>query len=218
MILSSNARSLTGMRGGRGPEGSPYGEKDKSRQWGISSEEIKPDHFLRYSLAVSLAYGRVLDAACGCGYGSSMLYRKTGNVVGVDYDLEAIEWATKYFEGPKYLHAKIEDSPWGGDFDTVVSLETIEHMEDPSPSLKAIRAACRGIFIASVPNQDNYPFIKSKYAKDSSPHFRHYTPKEFEDLLNDHHFWVEKKYCQKSKGKPEVIEGTDGKFIIYVCK
>ena len=212
-----SAKRITGLRGGRGAVDNPVQFRDQSRQWPTIESGISSHHYLRYVFAASLASGRTLDAACGCGYGSSMLFRKTRDVTGVDYNLEAIDWATKYFDGPKYLHAKIEDSPWAGDFKTVVSLETIEHIQNPGPSLRVLRSACAGEFIASVPNEELYKFNAEHFKNDESPHFRHYTPAEFEQLLNDHHFRVTGKFCQKSKGEPEVIEGTDGKFLIYVC-
>lgn len=208
------------MRGGRGPVQDPKDLPDMSRQWETSPELVRMysgHHYYRYEFAVQYAFGRVLDAACGCGYGSSMLFEKTEDVTGVDYDLEAINWARQYFSDTFFIHSKIEELPDIGEFDTVVSLETIEHMPDPSPSLRRLRKLCRGTFIASVPNEELYHFDPEVFKNDNSPHFRHYTPKEFDELLHDHHFRVRERYCQVSKQFPEVVEGTQGKFLIYVC-
>jgi hypothetical protein len=62
-----------------------------------------------------------------------------------------------------------------------------------------------------------YPFVAANFANDDSPHFRHYTPKEFEQLLEEAGFAVQMKLCQKSKQEPEVVEGTNGRFLVYVC-
>lgn len=190
---------------------------DRSRQWETSPEMVSLHHYLRYEFASKVARGRVLDAACGVGYGTSMLYHATGSAVGIDYDLEAIEWAKKYFPGPEFIHGTIESSPWAGEFDTVVSLETIEHIAFPYTSMKALRAACRGKFIASVPNEELYPFNPNDFLQDKSPHHRHYTPQQFEEFLNENHFRVSEKWCQVSKQQPELVHGTHGKFLIFVC-
>ena len=170
---------------------------------------------MRYAVAVIYARGRILDAACGCGYGSSMLEQK-GTVTGVDQSEEAIAWANKYFPGPTYVKGKIEEVE--GEYETVVSLETIEHLEDPTPALKAFRKVCVGRFIASVPNETLYPFRAEVFAKDAPPHYRHYTPEQFEDFLAGHGFTTKRKFAQVSKQDPMPIEGTEGRFLIYVCE
>jgi 2-polyprenyl-3-methyl-5-hydroxy-6-metoxy-1,4-benzoquinol methylase len=174
-------------------------------------------HKNRYEFAANLASGRILDASCGCGYGSQILSRDGKEVVGVDLSPDAVEWAEEYFPGPKYIVGNIEDEPWEGKFQTVVSLETIEHIKDPTKALQAFRRACVGEFIASVPNEENYPFKAENFANDESPHYRHYRPQEFEALLTKHGFSVVERCCQASKSKPEMRMGTDGKFLIYVC-
>lgn len=190
---------------------------DASRQWVTRTAPISEHHAWRYMIAVGLASGRILDAACGTGYGSFLLHKVSQQVVGVDKDQDAIDWAKRNFAGPTFVQGDIEDSPWEGEFETVVSLETIEHIKEPDKALKAFRRACVGRFIASVPNEDLYPFKAENFATDSSPHYRHYTPAEFESLLNGHGFNVLRRFCQVSKLDPEPIEGTNGKFLIYVC-
>lgn len=191
--------------------------KDESRQWGTNYYEIAPDHVLRYQFALGFAKGRVLDAACGCGYGSRMLSTVAEEVVGVDADEDAISWAKAHFPGPSYLRGRIEEVPWEGEFETVVSFETIEHIKEPQAALQAIRRACIGTFIASVPNEELYPFKAETFANDASPHYRHYTPLEFKALLSSAGFTVTKMLRQHSKVKPLLVGGTDGQVLIYVC-
>ena len=190
---------------------------DQSRQWPTHYAQSANHHRNRYEFAAKYASGRILDASCGSGYGSAILSVGGKEVVGVDVSKQAINWANRFFSGPEYICGGIEDSPWTGTFDTVVCLETIEHIKDPSAVLKALRISCAGEFIASVPNEDNYPFIAANFAGDESPHYRHYRPQEFEELLDAHGFRVTERFCQVSKGKPDVISGTDGMFLIYIC-
>lgn len=190
---------------------------DTSRQWSRTTHGVRPDHFKRYELAARYASGRVLDAACGCGYGSKILLNSAQLVVGVDASAQAIQWAEEHFQGPYFIQGKIEDEPWTGRFETVVSLETIEHIKDPKASLEAFRRACVGTLIASVPNEERYPFKAENFARDESPHFRHYRPEEFEDLLKDCGFKVTERFCQKDK-KGEIYAGSDGMFMIFIAE
>lgn len=190
---------------------------DQSRQWVKTPKAARPDHVRRYELAARYASGRVLDAACGCGYGSKILLGSADLVVGVDASASAIHWAEEHFQGPYFIQGKIEDEPWNGKFETVVSLETIEHIKDPKPALEAFRRACIGTLIASVPNEERYPFQAEKFAKDESPHFRHYRPEEFEDLLKECGFKVTERFCQKDK-LGEIHAGSDGMFLIVVAE
>ena len=54
--------------------------------------EIWYEHWHRYALAARYAAGRrVLDAACGEGYGSALLARHAKDVVGVDKALPGFQ-------------------------------------------------------------------------------------------------------------------------------
>ncbi|HET9189593.1 MAG TPA: SAM-dependent methyltransferase, partial [Rudaea sp.] len=56
--------------------------------------EIRYEHWARYAFALELARGkRVLDAACGEGYGSAMLAGAAASVLGVDIAADAIAHA-----------------------------------------------------------------------------------------------------------------------------
>ncbi len=190
---------------------------DQSRQWVKTPRAARLDHVRRYELATRYASGRVLDAACGCGYGSKILLESADLVVGVDSSASAIRWAEEHFQGPYFIQATIEDEAWTGKFETVVSLETIEHLKDPRPALEAFRRACVGTLIVSVPNEERYPFQAEKFARDESPHYRHYRPEEFEDLLKSCGFKVTERFCQKDK-KGEIYAGSDGMFMVMVAE
>lgn len=141
---------------------------------------------------------------------------ESGVAVGVDCNLGAIEWAEEHFSGPEFIQGKIEDEPWSGKFETVVSLETLEHLKDPLIALKAFRRACNGILIASVPNEELYPFKAEAFARDEYPHFRHYTPLQFQELLEAGGFKVVERFCQVSKREPQITAGTAGRFLTFI--
>ena len=145
-----------------------------------------------------------------------MLLENAQLVVGVDMSAQAIHWAEEHFQGPCFVQGLIEEEPWTGKFETVVSFETIEHISNPKQALEAFRKACIGTFIVSTPNEERYPFRAEKFANDESPHFRHYKPEEFETLLQSCGFKVIEKFCQKDK-QGQIYTGTDGMFLIYRC-
>lgn len=190
---------------------------DASRQWVRAPHDARPDHWKRYELAARYAIGRVLDAACGCGYGSKILLGSAQLVVGIDSSAQAIQWAEEHFQGPYFIQGKIEDEPWTGKFETVVSLETIEHIKDPKPALEAFRRACIGTLVASTPNEDFFQFRAENFARDDSPHFRHYTPGQFEDLLKVCGFRITERFCQKDKAG-DIHAGTEGRFQIVIAE
>lgn len=126
-----------------------------------SDDIVLMDHFHRYRLASSCAYGTVLDIACGIGYGSGFIANnaRVTNYIGVDISPEAIDKAKKNYSsdtcnfhvGTAYDLFFIEDKS----IDTIVSMETIEHLDKPELAIKEFRRILKddGILIGSVPTK-----------------------------------------------------------------
>ena len=182
------------------------------RQYSSSLKSIHPGHIARYAFAMNRCKGSILDAACGCGYGSKML-TSCGPVVGVDLEREAIDFAKANYAGPEY---RLDDvcNPQGA-FDWVVSFETIEHIADPVAALKAFRASKN--LVVSTPNSQKYKFNPESYKADKYPHLRHYTPEELEALLSECGWTVMDRYSQTEKISPVGDWGV-GMFQVFVCR
>jgi len=95
--------------------------------------EIAYEHWHRYAFARRFVAGRrVLDAACGEGYGTALLATIASSAVGVDVDLATIEHArATYGESARlrFLAASCTGLPLPSEsVDVVVSFETIEHI------------------------------------------------------------------------------------------
>lgn len=90
------------------------------------------EHLRRYAAVRRFIYGRVLDFACGCGYGTYLLSNnpEVSEIIGVDKDEESIKWAKKEYEGGSCKFICDDVQNLSGKFDTFVSLETIEHFAD----------------------------------------------------------------------------------------
>jgi len=116
-------------------------------------------HLERYSFAARHLRGaNVLDMACGVGYGTRFLVERCPQIAlahGVDISSAAISYARVRY-GHAHIEYFCEDAIRFGDsqaYDTVVSLETVEHMPKPPEFVSHLAGLLRpgGVLIASVP-------------------------------------------------------------------
>ncbi len=148
------------------------------------------EHMARYAFACRLArQKRVLDAACGAGYGSAALAEQASFVAGLDVSLEAVEAARKtYARGNlAFLAGRAEQMPFrDGSFDLIVAFEVIEHLEDWRALLAEARRllAAGGQFIVSTPNRLYYAETREK-AGPNPYHVREFDFAEFRAALEE---------------------------------
>lgn len=131
----------------------------------LESPEIAYEHWHRYQLAARLVAGkRVLDIACGEGYGSALLGRVAASVVGVDVSAEAVAHAAAVHAAPnvRFVQGSVEAVPVEGTgaFDVIVSFETIEHVSEEAQHA-FLREARRllapgGLLVISTPDKRVY--------------------------------------------------------------
>jgi 2-polyprenyl-3-methyl-5-hydroxy-6-metoxy-1,4-benzoquinol methylase len=191
------------------------------RQVNPTIKGIRPDHTYRYFWARDRALSPVLDAACGVGYGSRIMADAGKDVVAVDIEPLAIQYGQRHYAHPHihWITANLLDEPWGAEqFNTVVSFETLEHLEWPDLALGSFHDALLdgGRLLVSVPNEERMPFKAENFTKDTYPHRRHYTPEQFEKLLTDNGFEVTYRGSQPSK-ESAVHDGTHGLFLVYAA-
>lgn len=125
--------------------------------------EIWYEHWHRYAFVLSLARGkRVLDAACGEGYGSALLARVADDVTGIDLDEATIAHAATRYAGVPRLRLRqgsvtaIEADDAA--FDLIVSFETIEHLLEQERMLDEFRRVLKpdGLLVISSPDREAY--------------------------------------------------------------
>src|SRR3954452_13780331 len=130
---------------------------------------------------------RVVDLACGEGYGSAVLARRAASVVGVDANPEAFEHARlKYTTGSVTFERDMIET-WRGDVDAVVFLQTIEHVQDPDAVMAHIRELIgeHGIAFVSTPNL--LTLAGPGEEKSGNPwHVKEYRADEFRALCEAH--------------------------------
>lgn len=181
------------------------------RQLASHLSGIRNDHLARY-LWVSERLGdngHVIDAACGCGYGSSVLADRGFNVTSIDIASDAIDYAKKHWDRPS-ITWRVGDlsTPELPHADFVVSFETVEHLRDPKPFLLAAHKAAPRL-VVSVPNQNVIPFVKKRFPF----HYRHYTLSEITGLLDECGWTVTDWFGQRDKFSM-VWPQLDGRTIV----
>lgn len=115
------------------------------------------NHIKRYRFVRDhVLQGKIIDCACGTGYGASMVMhrRDISRYVGVDMSDFAVGFSGKLVRDDRCLFvnsplAEVEETG----FENVVSLETIEHTPDPHAFLEdlAAKMAPAGQLILSLP-------------------------------------------------------------------
>lgn len=192
------------------------------RQVSSNLDKIRKDHVGRYKFACNFINVNdvVLDCACGVGYGSFILSKKSNlsTILAVDIDMRTIKFARKHYYDDKitYKNGDIFSLDIPDDhFDCIVSFETIEHV-DGSTLIKLFYRKLKkdGLLVVSTPNQDMQPFN----AKDFPFHLRHYTPSEFNILLTSNGYEILGRYTQFDREKEKVSDNWNGLFNIAVCK
>jgi len=150
-------------------------------------------HLVVYEWASLLLAGRrVVDLACGEGYGTALLGTTAASAVGVDANPEAFEHARARYTRPGVTFERDMVERWSGDVDAVVFLQTIEHVPDPDAVLEHVRALIgeRGIAIVSTPNV--LTLAPKGAERSGNPwHVREYRPQEYRALCSAHFAQVE---------------------------
>src|SRR5438309_350896 len=97
---------------------------------------------------------RVLDMACGEGYGSAVLATTAAAVVGVDANPEAHEHARLRYRAGNLRFERAPLESFREPADAVVLLQTIEHLSRPESALAHLRslAGTGGVVFVSTPN------------------------------------------------------------------
>lgn len=168
----------------------------------LMKDEMAIEHYHRYHAAMHLVKGkRVLDIACGEGYGTALLASTALTVCGVDIDKYCIEHAQKKygldFSNINFVIGETGKIPLDDhSVDVVVSFETIEHINESAQKeflleVKRVLTA-GGILIISTPDKQNYSI---RFNHTNEFHLKEFYKDEFFTFLGNY-FVNTYKYLQ----------------------
>jgi ubiquinone/menaquinone biosynthesis C-methylase UbiE len=144
------------------------------------------EHIYRYRFAAQFVQGkRLLDIACGEGYGLAALVKAGAkSAVGVDISEEACLHARKKY-GVDARQGSAESIPLSDDsVDVIISFETIEHVEKPGLFLdECVRVlAPGGTLIISTPNKGASDYVNPFHCSElTEQEFRQILQARFQD-------------------------------------
>jgi 2-polyprenyl-3-methyl-5-hydroxy-6-metoxy-1,4-benzoquinol methylase len=145
-------------------------------------------HLVVYRWIAARAHGRrVVDLACGEGYGSAVLGGTAASVVGVDANPEAFEHARAKYTSPDVRFERDMIETWTGDVDCVVFLQTIEHVQDPDAVLEHVRELIGPDGVAYVSTPNVLTLAPKGAERSGNPwHVREYKAHEYRALCERH--------------------------------
>ncbi|MES2437245.1 MAG: methyltransferase domain-containing protein [Patescibacteria group bacterium] len=146
----------------------------------IELSMIRQEHIKRYASIRRFCYGKVLDCACGSGYGSFLI---SGNpdvehVTGADINAEAVVWAQKEYGDKKNKFIAASADTVKGKFDTLVTIETIEHIKDSSTIPTLVERCKIDNLIISFPDKKTMHY--------NTHHMHDFVRQEIVDLFPNH--------------------------------
>lgn len=129
---------------------------------------------------------KVLEIGCGVGTFTRLIGETGAEVLGLDINKEFVEvarQATSDIDLVKVDQADVTNGDWNKEFDTVVALDVIEHIEDDRAMLEALFAALHpgGTAIIKVPAmQSIYGTLDEVVG-----HYRRYSRKTIEAVMSE---------------------------------
>ncbi len=145
------------------------------------------EHYTRYYFVKDLCRGkRVLNVACGAGYGSEVLIGSAKEVYNIDISEKLVAYGNLKYGNYKNHFLTMDAQKMSfpdGYFDIIVSFETFEHL----PKYKSFLSECHrvlgkdGQMVVSMPNKNiTSPNLK----KPLNPfHFKEWTVAEFKKAI-----------------------------------
>jgi SAM-dependent methyltransferase len=151
---------------------------ERSSHIEVSDNFVNARHILTYEHALQYVKGNLLEVGSGEGYGIGIVIPHVDHYTAIDkYPIE-----TAHLEGKPFVFKQMEIPPFSGladnTFDTVISFQVIEHIEDDNQFVKEIHRVLKpgGKAIIATPN------IKMSLTRNPW-HVREYTQTELENLI-----------------------------------
>jgi len=174
--------------------------------------------------------GKLLDIGAGYGFFLEIARQRGWDVYGTELTDEAVNHCKE--KGLKMFKGELQNIDFGDlEFDVIISIEVIEHINNPNEYLKKANEILRkgGKFYLTTPNYNSYLRyrLKEDYNVIEYPnHLCYYTRKTLAKLFNDNGFrthniqttGISLTRLRTSKGKSDqeyVSETSDDEMVRY---
>lgn len=130
---------------------------------------------------------RVLDLACGEGYGAAVLADRLGSCIAIDLEVAPLAGSAARYDHVTFLAGSALRLPFAdATFDAVGALQVIEHLTETDGFLAEIARVLKpdGFAYLTTPNIDQLPRNATK--EFNAFHLRDFTPREVRDELVKH--------------------------------
>lgn len=144
-------------------------------------------HLVVYDwIAERVAGGRVVDMACGEGYGTAVLAEHAEHATGVDANPDAYAHAQAKYASDKIAIVRDLIESYSEPADAVVFLQTIEHLHEPRTALEHFASMLQpgGAVYVSTPNVLTLA-PKGAERSDNPFHIHEYKAGEFRALCEE---------------------------------
>jgi 2-polyprenyl-3-methyl-5-hydroxy-6-metoxy-1,4-benzoquinol methylase len=100
---------------------------------------------------------KIIDVGCGTGLFAFCAAQKGATVLGIDYSKVAIDIAKEKYKAPNLQFKQLDAARLCGKYDVIVSIGTLEHMDNPFKILKLFKKhlTINGRIIITSPNWTN---------------------------------------------------------------
>ncbi len=145
-------------------------------------------HLVVYEWIAARVRGlRVIDMACGEGYGAAVLACAAAQVTGVDANPEAHEHARLRYRADNLCFVRDMVQTYAEPAEAIVFLQTIEHVAQPGPLLDHLRALLPAGGAAYISTPNVLTLAPRGAARSDNPwHVREYRLDELRELLSAH--------------------------------
>ncbi len=166
-----------------------------------SNKRVLADHLARYEFFSTFVKDqKVLDIACGEGYGSNLLkLAGAQQVYGADVDAEIIEQAKSKYGGVFFAKEEASATSYPDNyFDIIISFETWHYLKDYNKFIIEVNRILKsdGQFIFSVPNSKVIYFLPFGRKKLTKYYQKNFTKQILTEYLQPY-FAVENWYGQR---------------------
>jgi 2-polyprenyl-3-methyl-5-hydroxy-6-metoxy-1,4-benzoquinol methylase len=141
----------------------------------------------------NLPVRRVLDAGCGEGFGMRNVLAEHPHTIGMDREVEALQVARHISPGNSFSVGDLLALPFRDrEFDLVVCLEVLEHIERPERALSELYRVSNSWMLLSVPHEPLFRganFLRGKNMHDwgNDPgHVNHWSARGFARFVAQH--------------------------------